>query len=150
MENRQIVVCVSLHDESIDLLKSLKNFDWKESDTVHFVHCFKKELFTNDFTPYTYPSEEDYDEINQSIKEILTNLGKEVIGNFPVKQKIYQSFVSYSPKDRITDYLKESKATLAIVATRGKHGIEGLFSSSFAEHLIRFSPSDLYILRPRD
>lgn len=50
-------------------------------------------------------------------------------------------------KEKVIEYLKEVKADLVITATRGKHGIEGLFSSSFTDHLVKHAPCNVLTLR---
>jgi nucleotide-binding universal stress UspA family protein len=48
----------------------------------------------------------------------------------------------------INYYLKEVKADLVVTATKGKHGIDGFFSSSFTDYLCKFSPCDVLVMRP--
>ena len=52
------------------------------------------------------------------------------------------------PKRIAVEYLQESKADLAISATRGEQGIRGLFKESFAFYLIEYAPCDVYVIRP--
>ncbi|MDD0853394.1 universal stress protein [Halobacteriovorax sp. GB3] len=147
---KNIVICASLNDHSLDLLKLLKGNDLLKDAKLHFVHCFEIQIYTSDFSPYVFPTEEKYPEIETSSKAILGNLAKEICTEEQLKNADFQCFFSHSPKERVREYLKESNADLVVVATRGKHGIEGLFSSSFAEHLLKYSPCDIHIMRPKD
>lgn len=143
---KNVVLSVALNDSSINLLKSLKGSELINNAHVHLVHCFEIHLYASDFTPFVFPGEDKYPEIESATKVILKNLAEEL----GIKSFTTEVFFSSTPKKKMIDYLKEKKTELIIVATRGKHGIEGLFSSSFAEHLLKFSPCDVHILRPRD
>lgn len=147
---KNIVLCASLNDESLDLLKDLKNSSLLEDSNVHLVHCFEVQLYTADFAPYVYPTEDKYPEIEKASKNILKGVEEELKANPSINSFETKVFFSQSPKQKIKEYLDEVKADVVVVATRGKHGIEGLFSSSFAEFLVKFSPCDVHILRPKN
>ena len=142
----KVVLCVTLNDDSLDQMKKLKGTPLLAYDEVHLVHCFEVQMYNSDFSPFIYPTEEQYPEIEKAGLEILKSLSENIKASNP-ELKV---FFSQSPHQKMIEYLQEIKADLAVVATRGKHGIEGLFSSSFADHLIKYSPCDIYVIRPRD
>ncbi len=145
---KNVVISVSLNDDSLNSLAKLKGDAILKDAKVHLVHCFEIQVYTSDFSPYIYPTEEKYPEIEAATLKILEGLQKNLgLEGQDVEKKC---FFSQSPKQRIKEYLEESKADLCVVATRGKHGIQGLFSSSFAEHLVKYSPCDLHIMRPKN
>jgi nucleotide-binding universal stress UspA family protein len=146
---KNVVVCCSLEDENIELLKSLKGSPLLENAKLHFVHIFEIHVYTSDFSPYVFPSEEKYPEIEAASKEILTSIANEVCTEEELKQTDIECYFAYSPKQKISDYLVEVNADLVIVASKQKHGIEGLFSSSFTEHLVKYSSCNLHVLRPK-
>lgn len=143
---KNVVICASLNDESLKNLESLKGDPILQNARIHLVHCFEIQVYTSDFSPYIYPTEEKYPEIESATLKILENLAAKIV---PESEVVKKCFFSQSPKQKVKEYLEEIDADLCIVATRGKHGIKGLFSSSFAEHLVKYSPCDLHILRPR-
>lgn len=146
---KNIVLCASLNDDSLSLLKELKNSSLFENSNVHLVHCFEIQLYTADFAPYIYPTEDKYPEIEEATKTILQGVESALKDNPKIKSFETRVFFSQSPKQKVKEYLDDIKADLVVVATRGKHGIDGLFSSSFAEFLVKFSPCDVHILRPK-
>lgn len=146
---KNIVLCASLNDESLTLLKELKSSPLLENAKVHLIHCFEVQLYTADFAPYIYPTEDKYPEIAEASKTILKGVEDELKKNPAIKSFETEVFFSQSPKQKVKEYLENINADLVVVATRGKHGIEGLFSSSFAEFLVKFSPCDVHILRPK-
>lgn len=146
---KNVVICASLNDESLDLLKTLKGSPLLTGCKIHIVHCFEVQIYTSDFSPFIYPTEDKYPEIESACLKILDTLATNICTPEQLKSTEKHVYFSQSPKQRVHEYLVENKADLVIVATRGKHGIEGLFSSSFAEHLVKYSPCDVQILRPR-
>ena len=146
---KNVVICASLNDDSLNLLKSLKGSPLLENTRIHLVHCFEVHVYTSDFSPYVYPTEDKYPELEEASKKVLSGLVNEICTEEEKKNTESHVFFTQSPKQKMKEYLEESNADMVIVATRGKHGIEGLFSSSFAEHLVKYSPCDVHILRPR-
>lgn len=146
---KNVVICASLNDESLNSLKSLKNSPLLEGAKVHLVHCFEVHVYTSDFSPYVYPTEDKYPELEEASNKVLAGLANELLPVEKRDQIETHVFFSQSPKQKMREYLEESSADMVVVATRGKHGIEGLFSSSFAEHLVKYSPCDVHILRPK-
>ena len=59
-------------------------------------------------------------------------------------------FFAKSREEKISEYLDSAKPNLVVAATRGKHGIDGLFSSSLTDYLVKYSPCDVLVLRPRE
>ncbi len=147
---REIVLCATLTDQSLDLIKHLKGSPLLNDARVHIVHCFEIQVYTNEFSPYIYPTEDKYPELTDAAKGILQNVEDELKKSHPNNEYVKEVYFSQSPKQKIKEYLADINADLVVVATRGKHGIEGLFTSSFAEFLVKYSPCDIHILRPKN
>lgn len=144
---KNIVICTDLNQNSIDTLKTMpKNLGFNDA-TVHLVHVFEIHLYNADIVPVIYPTEVQYPEIEQSALGILNKLGHD-LGLRDDQLKVH-CFFSHSREEKISSYLRDCNADLAIVATRGKHGIEGFFSSSLADFLCKYSPCDVLVVRPK-
>ena len=144
---KNIVICANLNDDSLELLRALKGSALlKESATIHMVHCFEIQIYTSDLAPYVFPTKEKYPEIEEASLRVLDELREKL--EIPKERSVEKCFFSESPKKKIKDYLDEVDADLCIIATRGKHGSQGFFSSSFAEHMVKYSPCDIHIMRP--
>lgn len=144
---KTIVIYTTLEEECLNNLKHLKkDLDLKNSQ-IHIITIVKIQLYNFDLTPYIYPTENQYVEIENSAIEIMKGLGDSLgVGN---KEIIYKCYFEYDVKTKARHYLQEVAADLVIVSTRGKHGVQGLFSSSFADYLCKFSPCDILVIRPR-
>lgn len=144
---KNIVVCADLNQNSLDTLKSLhQSLDFKDA-TLHFIHVFEIHMYNADIVPVIFPTEVQYPEIEQSTLSILDKLSKDV--GAKSDQVKLKCFFSHSREEKISSYLNEVHADMVVVATRGKHGIEGFFSSSLADFLCKYSPCDVLVIRPK-
>ncbi|MDO9182299.1 MAG: universal stress protein [Bacteriovorax sp.] len=144
---KNIVICADLNQNSLDTLKSLKeSLDFNDA-ILHIVHVFEIHMYNADIVPVIFPTEVQYPEIEQSTISILNKLGSD-IGASSDKVKTH-CFFSHSREEKISDFLKEVNADMVVVATRGKHGVEGFFSSSLADFLSKYSPCDVLVIRPK-
>ena len=144
---KTIVICTTLEEECLNNLKHLKNELDLTNSQIHIITIVKIQLYNFDLTPYIYPTENQYIEIENSAIEIMKGLGDSL--GVASKEIIYKCYFEYDVKTKARYYLEKAAADLVIVSTRGKHGVKGLFSSSFADYLCKFSPCDILVMRPR-
>lgn len=142
---KNVVVCADLREDSLKTLKSLKDKVDLKDTTVHLLHVFEIQIGVMELSPIVYPTAEQYPEIEDSVLKILDNLKNDLgLKNNVVEHCIF----SHSKEQAINDYLKNKKADMVVISTRGKHGIEGFFSSSLADFLCKYSPCDVLVMRP--
>ena len=140
------VLCTTLEPHSIDTLKRVKDTIDLNNATVHIVTVIEIKVYNLDLIPYIYPTEDQYDEMRSSAENIMHSLAD----NLGINQDstVFNCFFDSNRENKIKDYLIDVEADLVITATRGKHGIDGLFSSSFTDFLCKFSPCDVLVMRP--
>lgn len=143
---KKYVICTSLEEQSLATLKKLKKVIDLQQAEVHVVTIFEIKLYNVDLAPYVYPSESQYPAIEKSAESILTTLAASL--EIKKEKLITKCLFSSSMENAIKEYLVDVDADLVISATRGKHGLEGFFSSSFTDYLCKFSPCDILVLRP--
>ncbi len=144
---KNYVLCTSLEEESINTLKKLKN-DIELKDTkIHVITVIEKQVYTVDLAAYIYPVEDQYPSIEASALDILKTIGQSL--GIDEKDLTCKCFIEYDREKTVKDYLDSVKADLVVVATRGKHGLDGFFSSSFTDYLCKFSPCDVLVMRPK-
>jgi nucleotide-binding universal stress UspA family protein len=144
---KNIVVCADLNQNSLDTLKSLgRSLDFRDT-ILHFIHVFEIHLYNADIVPVIFPTEVQYPDIEKSTLSILDKLSKDVGARSDQVQ--LKCFFSHSREEKINSYIEEVNAEMVVVATRGKHGIEGFFSSSLADFLCKYSPCDVLVIRPK-
>jgi hypothetical protein len=56
----------------------------------------------------------------------------------------FEIFSDVSPVDKIVEYAKGIDANMIVVATRNKRGPAGLFTNSFADRMLAFSPATFW------
>lgn len=144
---KNYVLCASLDEESINTLKKLKNDIELKQANIHIITVIEKQIYTVDLSPYVYPVENQFPAIEASALNLLKSLAQEL--GVEKDQVTCKCFFEYDREKKVKDYLDEVHADLVVVATRGKHGVAGFFSSSFTDYLCKFSPCDVLVMRPR-
>lgn len=143
---KTIVLCVDLREESLNTLKSVTKKIDLTGAKIHLIHAFEIQSGMMEFATFVYPTEEQYPDIEKSVLELLGQLQKDLgLSEDQVEKHCY---FSHSKEVAVTDYLTSKKADLVVLATRGKHGLEGFFASSLADYLCKYSPCDVLVLRP--
>jgi nucleotide-binding universal stress UspA family protein len=145
---KSIMVCVDLNDNSLNLFKEdLKTWDLQAVKEVHFVHGFQSQHYADAFYFNIYPPENDYGDIEKSVQEVLKPLEDIVKEANSEIQVVRKCIIVISPKGSLCDYAKDKNIDSMVIGTRVKHGIAGLFSSSFTEYMVRHAPCELRIIR---
>lgn len=144
---KNYVLCATLEEDSINTLKKLKNDIELKQAHIHIITVIEKQIYTVDLTPYVYPVENQFPSIEASALTLLNSLAQE-LGIEP-SMFTCKCFFEYDREKKVKEYLEEVKADLAVVATRGKHGLAGFFSSSFTDYLCKFAPCDVLVMRPQ-
>jgi nucleotide-binding universal stress UspA family protein len=116
-------------------------------DELHLVHGFQTQVYTDAFYFTSYPSEDQYPEVEKSVEEVLTLVENGTLFSEQKPKVVKKCLISGSPKQDLAEYAQNQKINEMMIGTRGKHGIEGLFSSSFAEYMVRHAPCELIIYR---
>lgn len=140
------VLCASLEEDSLETLKRIRNDISLVDVNLHIITVIEKQIYTVEMAPYVYPVESQYPIMESSALDVLKTLGSD-LGINP-ENIVYKCFIEYDREKTVKEYLKRVNADLVVVATRGKHGLEGFFSSSFTDYLCKFSPCDVLVMRP--
>lgn len=149
MRPQRIVIALPLEES---LLKPFyqwgKKFDFSHVEKVYFVHVVKKNITPLEFGLVESPDDATYRDIAPTIESFLKDEAKKILPEELQSKTSFQVTKDFNPEEEIIDILKEVKATLIVVATRGKHGFEGLFHSSFTDYMVKFAPCDVFVVRP--
>jgi len=142
---KKIVLFSQLEEDSLNQLKKIKKHMNVADFEFHLVHCHKSQVYMNELSLYSYPTQEQFGDLRKATDNILTQFANELgLVEFQV-----HSFLDDNPKMRCTTFLEDIDADLCVVATRGKKGIEGVFESSFANQMNKYAPCDVLVLRPQ-
>lgn len=143
---KNYVLCTTIEDSCLDTLKRLKKDIELKHAVIHLINIVEIQVYNVEFAPYVYPTEAQYADIEKNALDKLKNL-QHALG-VEDKNIIMKCFFEHSREQKIKHYLNEVNADLVVTATRGKHGIQGFFSSSFTDFLTKFSPCDVLVMRP--
>lgn len=145
---RKIGICVDLNESSVNKLKEkLAGINLADVEKVYLIHGFQRQVYVDNFFFTQFPFKEQMEEVEKSVIQVLTDIEKSLTnGNDSLEVEKKCLFSDY-PKKEIADYVDEQEMDQLIIATRTKSGIEGLFSSSFAEYMLRHVKSELLVIR---
>ena len=145
----KVVIAVDFNKDSLSTLHTLKKMNnFLGSAEVHFVHVFEVVVYSFDLTSRVWPTEDEQAKIEADVISRLNKLTEEVLPKDHGNKIVVKCLFDINPKEKICDYVKDTHASMVVVATRGKKGIQGFFDSSFAQYLCKFSPASIFVLRP--
>lgn len=151
MRPQRIVVALPLEEELVrPLYEWGKNFDFSHVESVHFIHVVKKNITPLEFGLIETPDEGTFQDMVPTLEKFVQAEAKKILPEDFKGQVSMQLTKDFDPQEEVIDILKDRLATLIVVATRGKHGLDGLFHSSFTDYMIKYAPCDVFVVRPGD
>lgn len=149
MRSQRIVIALPLEDQLLSPFHEWgRNFDFSHVESVLFVHIVKKNITPLEFGLVESPDDITYEEMVPTISKFIKDEARAILPS-DFKGKVdFQVAKDFNPEEELIDILKNTRATLVVVATRGKHGFEGLFHSSFTDYMVKFAPCDVFVVRP--
>jgi nucleotide-binding universal stress UspA family protein len=149
MFQQNVVIALPLEDKLLHPLYAWgKRFDWSHVQGVHFLHIVKKTITPLEFGLIEVPNEKAYKEMKPTLEKFLREEAKKILPT-DFKQEVYFHLeLDMNPEEEIIELLKKFRATMVVVSTTGRHGFEGLFHGSFTDHMVKFAPCDVFVIRP--
>lgn len=149
MSHQKIAIAFPLEEKLLNPLHMwAERFDWSHIEEVHFIHVVKKNITPLEFGLVEMPDEKTYQEMVPTLEKYLQDESRKIVPSSFRGQIFFHLARDFSPEDELIEELKKLGITLVVVSTRGKHGFEGLFHSSFTDHMVKFAPCDVYVVRP--
>ncbi len=145
---RKLLICVDLQDQSTHPYQEyFKTTKLDNIDEIYIVHAFQKQIYADNFMVTTYPPTDEYDKIKSTAENFLKEIAKGMIPEQLITKTKFECLLTHTPQKDLVEYADKMQASEMIISTRGLHGIEGLFASSFAEYMIRHAHCPLTVLR---
>ena len=145
---RRLLICVDLQDQSTLPYKDYFNTTRLDNiEEITLIHAFQKQIYADNFMVTTYPPTDEYEKIQKTAENFLNELAKAMIPEGLQEKVKTECILTHTPQKDLVEYADKNKMTELVISTRGLHGIEGLFASSFAEYMIRHAHCPLTILR---
>lgn len=149
MSMQKIMIAMPIEEELLRPLYAWgKRFDWREVKTVYFAHAIKKNLTPLEFGLMELPDEGALKEMRPVMMKFLADEARKILPKDFRGEAVYQVEADFNPQEAIVALVRAVKPDVVVASTRGKHGFQGLFHSSFTDHLIRFAPCDVFVVRP--
>ena len=149
MRPQRIVIAIPIEESLSEPLHVWgRKFDFSHVESIHFIHVVKKNVTPLEFGLVESPDDATYVEMVPTIKRFLEDEARKIVPS-DFKGKIsFKVTKDFHPEEEVIDILKQLQATLIVTATRGKHGLDGLFHSSFTDYMVKFAPCDVFVVRP--
>ena len=149
MRLQNIVVAMDIDDSLLQPLYQWgRTFDFSHVNKVTFVHIVKKNITPLEFGLMESPDEKTFLDMKPTLENFLHSEAKKIIPSDYHGEIAYELSLDLSPEDRIIDIVKNLGATLIVVTTKERHGLEGFFHSSFTSHVIKLAPCDVFVVKP--
>ena len=149
MKKKIMALAIPLEEELLKPFYSWgKKIDFQEVEHLHVIHVVKKNITPLEFGLMESPDEGTFKEMAPTLKRFLQDEVKKIIPDHFRGEITYKLSSSFHPEEDVVDYLKKIEADFIVVSTRGRHGFQGLFHSSFTEYMVKFAPCDVYVVRP--
>lgn len=149
MLHQKILVALPIEEELLQPLHDWgKRFDWSHVDDVHFVHVVKKNITPLEFGLMEMPDDGTYKDMKPTLEKFLRDEAKKILPTEFKGKAHFHLDSNFNPAEDIIQTIKGLKTNLVVVSTRGKHGFDGLFHSSFTDHMVKFAPCDVFVVRP--
>ena len=149
MSHQNIAIAIPIESKLLHPLYLWgERFDWSHVKSVHFIHVVKKNITPLEFGLVEMPDEKTFLELEPTLQKYLRDEAQKIIPPDYTGECYFHVTRDFSPEDEMIGLLKKYDASLVVVSTRGKHGFDGLFYSSFTDQMVKFSPCDVYVVRP--
>jgi nucleotide-binding universal stress UspA family protein len=149
LKKKIIAMAIPLEEELLEPFYTWKEkYHFQEGEYLHVIHVVKKNITPLEFGLMESPDESTFKEMAPTLKKFLQDEVKKIIPNDFSGEITYKLSCGFHPEQDVVHYLRKIAADLIVVSTRGKHGFQGLFHSSFTEYMVKFAPCDVYVVRP--
>lgn len=149
MSHQRIAIALPVEEKLLHPLHTWgQRFDWSHVKDVHLIHIVKKNVTPLEFGLVEMPDERTYQEMVPTLQRYLREEAQKIIPSAFRGEVHFHLTRDFSPEEEMISTLKKLRCSLVVVSTRGKHGFDGLFHSSFTDQMVKFAPCDVYVVRP--
>lgn len=149
MFSQKLMIAIPLEEELLQPLYDWgKKFDFTHVGSIYFLHIVKKNIMPLEFGLVESPDDRTFHQMLPTLDKFIRDEGEKIISKDFKGEKIYKVALDFHPEEDFIEIIKKTGTSLLVVSTRGRHGISGLFHSSFTDYMIKFAPCDVLVVRP--
>ncbi|MEQ1743633.1 MAG: universal stress protein [Candidatus Nitrotoga sp.] len=149
MNSQKIVIAMPTEEEFMPSISRWGHeYVWTKRES-YFVHVIKENISVSEMGIEEIPDQLTVANLKQQMLDFIKSKAREMMPELAFKKVHFDVLFAQSPAERMAEYAKEINAGLIVVATRNKRGFSGLFLSSFADRILKLSPCDVLVLRPK-
>jgi universal stress protein A len=139
---KSILAAVDFSDESLEAAKLAVSLAQEYKAELHLIHVYAPE------PPYALSKEfleETMKELNEKLSSVISEEIRESVPGDVILEK------GHPVHNTIVQEAKELGVDLIVVGTRGRTGLSHVLLGSVAEHVIRYAPCPVFVIRnPRE
>jgi nucleotide-binding universal stress UspA family protein len=149
MSRQNVMIALPMEENLLHPLYAWgKRFDWSHVGAVHIIHVVKKNITPFEYGLVEMPDEKTFEAMTSTLNRFLRDEAQKIIPESYLGDVKFHLSTDFNPEEEVVAQLKRVKSSVLVVSTAGKHGFEGLFHNSFTDHMIKFAPCDVYVVRP--
>ena len=143
MTYQRVVVATDFSEASLSAVETAFDLTLEHADTVHLVHVVEPYV-THDPIGALHPS------VKAMHDKVLTQL-EALVPEDPGGDAEIRAAVlcDSSPSKAIAGFAREEAADLIVVGTHGRTGVTRMLMGNTAESLLRYSPCQVLVVKPR-
>lgn len=150
MFQQKLMIAIPLEEELLEPLYDWgAKFDFSHVESVELLHVIKKNIMPLEFGLVESPDNRTFHQMLPTLEKFIRDEGSKIIPKDFKGEKRYKIALDFHPEQDFVEMIQKTGTSLLVVSTRGRHGIRGLFHSSFTDYMIKFAPCDVLVVRPK-
>lgn len=139
---RRILAPIDFSDASDAAIHHAREIALTYGAEIHLLHVVEQPLYPSTYGMDTvsFPTQE----VVERVETQLANTARDEIGYEHIR---VEATVGH-PATSIVDYVEENDVDLVVIATHGRTGLDRMLIGSVAEHVLRRSPSPVFVVKP--
>lgn len=139
---RRILAPIDFSEASDAAIQHAKEIALTYGAEIHLLHVVEQPVYPSSYgiDTVSFPTQEVLDRVESQ----LANTAREEIG---YEHIVVEAAVGHPPTS-IVDYVEAKEVDLVVIATHGRTGLDRMLMGSVAEHVLRHSPSPVFVVKP--
>lgn len=139
---RRILAPIDFSNASDAAIQHAKEIALTYGAEIHLLHVVEQPVYPSSYgiDTVSFPTQEVLDRVETQ----LANTAREEIG---YEHIMVEATVGHPPTS-IVDYVEAKEVDLVVISTHGRTGLDRMLMGSVAEHVLRHSPSPVFVAKP--
>lgn len=147
---QHIVACTDFSDHAERGVREAAGMAQRDGATLELLHAYYPPWEVVHFTAFPVDASPTFQkEYQQLLQGRMKRIAEKMQEEFPELEITSNILPSAAHAPGIVDYLKESKADLVVIGSRGQTGVKRFLLGSTAERIVRESSCSVMVVKPK-